>query len=114
MSINTKTVKSPTITARVPCAMESAPRLGPTILSSIIFTGAGRAPALNIIARSFASFMLANPSICVLPPGIFSLIDGAMCTFWSRTIAILSPTFEPVTRDHVLEPSLFIERETTG
>jgi hypothetical protein len=61
--------------------MESAPRLGPTIRSSIIFTGAGKAPALNIIARSFASLIFANPSICVLPPGIFSLMDGAHMYF---------------------------------
>ena len=29
-------------------------------------------------------------------------------------MAILSPTFAPVIRDHVLEPSEFIDRETTG
>ena len=46
-----------------PLEIESAPRLGPTVLSSTIFTGAGSAPARRIIAISFASLISANPSI---------------------------------------------------
>ena len=46
-----------------PLSIESAPKLGPTVRSSIISTGAGNAPALKIIAISLASLRLAKPSI---------------------------------------------------
>ena len=68
-----KTMPSPINIDLCPLEIESAPRLGPTVLSSTISTGAGSAPARRIIAISFASLISANPSICVLPPGIFPL-----------------------------------------
>ena len=60
-----------------PFSMESFPREGPTVLSSNISTGAGRAPALKTIARSRASSMVKRPVIWALPPEILSLIEGA-------------------------------------
>ena len=45
----------------VPLLTDSAPKDGPTTLSSIISTGAGSAPALNTIAISLASSLFANP-----------------------------------------------------
>ena len=43
--------------------MLSLPKSGPTVLSSIIFIGAGRAPDPNKIAKSFASFTVKLPDI---------------------------------------------------
>ena len=68
----------PSNTEFVPLLTESAPSDGPTILSSIIFTGAGNAPALSTMAISIASSIPANPSIIVPPSLIFVLIDGAI------------------------------------
>ncbi len=60
-----------------PFLIESAPREGPTVLSSRILTGAGRAPALSAMARSFASSVVKLPVIRAWPPDIFSWITGA-------------------------------------
>ena len=38
----------------VPALMESSPRSGPTVLSSIILSGAGKAPDLRSRAKSVA------------------------------------------------------------
>ena len=46
-----------------PFRMESAPRDGPTVRSSRIWTGAGRAPARSTIARSLASSAVKPPVI---------------------------------------------------
>jgi len=45
---------NPIIRAIVPASIESFPRSGPTVLSSIIDNGAGRAPDLNNKAKSVA------------------------------------------------------------
>ena len=78
---------SPITTDRVPLLTESAPSEGPTTRSSIISTGAGNAPARRTIAISFASSILAKPSINVPPPDIFSRIFGAIWTLLSKTMA---------------------------
>jgi hypothetical protein len=44
-----------------PLSIFSAPRLGPTVLSSIISMGADKEPALSKRARFLASLALSNP-----------------------------------------------------
>ncbi len=56
--------------------MESCPREGPTVLCSMILTGAGKAPALRTMARSLASSMSKRPVIWALPSGNPLLDDG--------------------------------------
>ena len=53
-NINKITKIKPIISAIVPASIESFPRSGPTVLSSIIDNGAGRAPDLNSNAKSVA------------------------------------------------------------
>tara|TARA_B100000767_G_C19261060_1_gene327235 strand:+ start:202 stop:363 length:162 start_codon:yes stop_codon:yes gene_type:complete len=48
------TKRNPIAKAIIPALMESCPKSGPTVLSSIIFNGAGNAPDLNNKARSVA------------------------------------------------------------
>jgi hypothetical protein len=52
--INITTKRNPIIKAITPALIESWPKSGPTVLSSIIFNGAGNAPDLNNKARSVA------------------------------------------------------------
>ena len=52
--INTITRINPIIKAIIPALIESCPKSGPTVLSSIISNGAGKAPDLNNKARSVA------------------------------------------------------------
>ena len=96
----------------MPLATESAPSEGPTTRSSIMFTGAGKAPARSTIAISLASSKFAKPSIMVPPSDILLRITGAICTFLSRTMATLRPILPPVTLDHVRAPSEFISSKT--
>ena len=49
------TKTKPIIKENVPALIESSPRSGPTVLSSIIFSGAGQSPDLNNNAKSVAS-----------------------------------------------------------
>jgi hypothetical protein len=53
-NINKITKTKPIIRAMVPDSIESFPRSGPTVLSSIIDNGAGSAPDLNNNAKSVA------------------------------------------------------------
>ena len=80
---------NPIIAAYLPAAIESAPNSGPTDLSSSMIRGAGSAPALNNIARSFASSASKPPEICPEPPTIGSLILGALIILLSKIIANL-------------------------
>ena len=48
------TNKKPIRSENVPALIESSPRSGPTVLSSIIFKGAGNAPDLSNKAKSVA------------------------------------------------------------
>ena len=62
----------PTYMEISPFLIESAPREGPTVRSSMILTGAGRAPARRTIARSCASSVVKFPVMRASPPVIFS------------------------------------------
>ena len=83
------TAKNPTISAFLPAFIESAPKLGPTDLSSIIFIGAGKEPALRSTAKSLADSGVKFPVMFPCPPVIGSLICGALITLLSRIIASL-------------------------
>ena len=52
--IKPTTSKNPIIKDNLPAFIESSPRSGPTVLSSIIYNGAGKAPDLSINAKSVA------------------------------------------------------------
>ena len=51
--------------AFLPDFIESLPKDGPTVRSSIISTGAGNSPARRTLAISLASFTSAKPVTCV-------------------------------------------------
>jgi len=63
--------------AVIPALILSEPNVGPTVLSSIIFTGAGKLPALRIITRSLLSSIEKEPVILASPLGILSSMVGA-------------------------------------
>ena len=52
--INPITNKNPITSESIPALIESCPKSGPTVLSSMIFNGAGKAPDLKSKARSVA------------------------------------------------------------
>ena len=80
----------PTIPAIRPWSMESWPSDGPTVRSSMIRSGAGRAPALRTSARSEASD-ICEPRISMDPRfRIRPSTEGALTTSPSSTIAIRS------------------------
>jgi hypothetical protein len=54
IKINNITSKKPMAKAIIPALIESCPKSGPTVLSSIMFKGAGNAPDLRSKARSVA------------------------------------------------------------
>ena len=57
------TSRSPSSVAFLPDAIESAPRLAPTVRSSITVSLAGSAPDLRVTARSLASATVKLPLI---------------------------------------------------
>ena len=85
------TSKNPILKAKIPALIESCPKSGPTVRSSIIFNGAGKAPDLNNNAKSVADWKVKLPLICPLPPAIELLITGALTILPSKTIASLLP-----------------------
>ena len=87
IKINRITKTKPIIKAIIPALIESWPRSGPTVLSSIISRGAGNAPDLNNKARSVADWKVKPPLIWPDPLAIVSLITGALIIFPSKTIA---------------------------
>ncbi len=70
-------IEMPMAQAVRPERIESSPRLGPTVRSSMIFTGAGSAPARRTMARLRASSERKFPSTIPAPPGMRPLIRGA-------------------------------------
>ena len=58
IKINKITKANPIAKAIIPALIESCPRSGPTVLSSIIFSGAGNAPDLSSNARSVALILM--------------------------------------------------------
>ena len=116
--IDLKNIKSitsvkPINNAIIPALIESWPRSGPTVLSSIIFKGAGRAPDLNNKAKSVADWKVKPPLIWPLPLAIVSLITGALIIFPSNPIANCLPIFADVVLPNLLAPTLSKENETT-
>ena len=87
MKIITKT--KPIFNAFFPAFIESSPRLGPTVLSSNTFIGAGSEPALSKTAKSLAVSGEKLPLIFPEPPVIGSRICGALITLSSNNIANL-------------------------
>jgi len=108
------TSTAPTSEASLPAAMESAPRLGPTVRSSTILRSAGSAPARSSTARSLADWTVKLPEIWPVPPRIGSRICGAEITWLSRMMAKSRPTFCCVAWPKREAPLLSKRKETTG
>ena len=102
------------IRAIIPALIESFPKSGPTVLSSIIFNGAGNAPDLNNKAKSVADWNVKPPLIWPDPLAIVSLITGALIILPSKTIANLFPTLSVVALPNFCAPSLSNVKETVG
>ena len=77
-NLNIITNTKPIIRENMPAFIESAPKSGPTVLSSIMFKGAGRAPDLSSKARSVALWNVKLPLIWPEPVTIGALIEGAL------------------------------------
>ncbi len=75
--MNKTTITNPATMEIIPCDIASFPSEGPIIASSTIFVGAGKAPAFNKLAKSFASSIEKLPEITELPPPISSSTVGA-------------------------------------
>src|SRR3990167_860123 len=114
MVINKITKQIPIKQDHIPERMESSPKVGPTVLSSIIFTGAGKAPARKTVERSLASSVLKLPSITALPSGILVLMVGADCTTPYKTIAKFLLILSSVTLEKIFAPSGLNSIETSG
>ena len=78
MIIKAITSAPPTSMEISPMRTESAPRVGPTVRSSMILTGAGREPALKGDGQVLGLIQgKTGPVILALPPAIRSWILGA-------------------------------------
>ena len=64
----------------LPASIESWPRPGPTVRSSMMFSVAGSAPARSSTARSLALCAVKLPEIWPWPPRMGSRICGAEIT----------------------------------
>ncbi len=100
------TNKKPIANAIIPALIESCPRSGPTVLSSIISNGAGNAPDLNNKAKSVALWKVNPPLICPDPLAIVSLTTGALIIFPSKTMANCFPIPVDVALPNLLAPTL--------
>ena len=78
--MNAITSALPTTNERTPLRIESCPSDGPTVRSSISFSGAGSAPLRSTFARSCASAKSNRPVIWPRPAVIGSRIVGADST----------------------------------
>ena len=98
--MNTPTMMKPIFVELKPRVMFSAPRLGPTVRSSMICIGAASAPARSSSEVFCASMLLMLPLICTRPPPISSRMTGAVTIsplpFSNRMIAMRLPTFSRV------------------
>ena len=103
----------PIMRDKIPALIESCPKSGPTVLSSIIFNGAGKAPDLSSRAKSVADWNVKLPVICPDPPTIGSRMFGALIILPSRTIANLFPTPDKVAFANLFAPTLSKVKETT-
>jgi hypothetical protein len=59
--------------AMTPSRIESAPRSGPTVRSSMNFSSIGRRPERSEMASSLASSTVKPPAMLALPPRIARL-----------------------------------------
>ena len=94
--MNTSTPMKATIEAILPASIESAPSSGPIVCFCRNSMSAGKAPARNRTARLVLSSMVNEPEMIPEPPGIGSLIRGALITSPSSTMAKGEPTFSAV------------------
>ena len=101
MYINTNKIAKPN--DHIPEVILSAPNVGPTVLSSTIFAGAGKEPAFNNPAKSLAASIVKLPVIIDLDPN-FSLGAGAENTKLSIVTATGFPIFFPVNSPHFSAP----------
>ena len=108
------TSKSPSSVAFLPEAIESAPRLAPTVRSSITVSLAGSAPDRSVTARSLASATVKLPLIWPEPPRIGSRMTGAETTLPSRMMAKGRPTFSCVALAKRLAPVASKRKVTIG
>ena len=111
--INIITNMKPIINDKIPAFIESFPKSGPTDLSSIIFSGAGKAPDLNNNAKSVADWKSKFPVIWPEPPTIASLIVGALIILPSKIIANCLPTPDFVALANFFAPTLSRLKTTT-
>ena len=109
------------ITARIaiaaaiaPARIESRPRSGPTVRSSIAFSLTGSLPEDSEMASSLAVSTVKPPLICAVPPRIGSLILGADSTLLSRMMAKGLPVLSVVARPKRRAPWLSKRMVTTG
>jgi len=114
MNINIITNIKPIKREKTPASIESFPRSGPTVLSSTILIGAGKAPDLSNKARSVASWNENPPEIVPEPPVIASRIFGALITESSSTIASLRPILSVVTLPNFCAPNRSKLKRTRG
>ena len=96
--MNSTTRITATIDAVTPARIESAPRSGPTVDSSMTLRSIASAPERSAIASSFADSTVKLPKIDARPPRIGWLMLGAEMTWLSRMMANGLPTFSCVTR----------------
>ena len=111
--MNSTTNIKPIINDIIPASIESCPRSGPTVLSSIMLRGAGKAPDLNNKAKSVADWNVKSPDIWPDPPIIGSLTDGALIILPSSIIASLFPTPVLVAFPNFFAPTLSKVKDTT-
>ena len=100
--------------AMVPARMESAPRSGPTVRSSMTFSSTGSLPDRSRIASWLALSVVKLPEMMPDPPRIGSLMRGAEITCPSRMMAKGLPTFSCVALAKRLPPTPSKRNETTG
>ena len=100
--------------AILPARTESAPRSGPTVRSSRMVSGAGRAPARSSSAKSVVCCTVKLPLMMPRPPVMALRITGALITLPSRMMAKGRPTFFEVASPNLRAPTESKLKATTG
>ena len=78
--MNKTTKARPAIMEMIPWFCASLPRVGPMMLSSTIWVGAGSEPDFKMLAKSWASKRVKLPEISDCPFGISPFTIGAVYT----------------------------------
>ena len=91
--MKSKTRAIPSCMDKIPASILSAPRLGPTVLSSTKRIGAAKAPALSNRANSEDSLGLSKPVILKVVPSAARIVARLIISFPSNVsrTGILSP-----------------------